>query len=76
MKIDEKTRRAIDRCIDINLPFALTVLPGDDTPLFFASVPDTDDDYRNVWESKNPDWRGFIINFFANDAPSFQPTAY
>lgn len=67
MKIDEKTRRAIDRCIDINLPFALILLPGDDSPLFFASVPDTDDDYRNVWESKNPDWRGFIINFFAND---------
>lgn len=63
--ISEKQQRAVNLCLYYNLPFALVGRPG--KPLqFMASVP-SEDECRNEWASTDPDWDGFIINFFAND---------
>lgn len=57
--------KAVKMCLAHNVPFALYALPGE-APVFIASVPG-EDECRNEWPSKDKHWKGFFINFFAND---------
>lgn len=65
--INEIQRQAVSECLRMNLPFALTLGPGERSARFFASEPD--EDGRNEALLDNSDWSGFFINFFGNDEP-------
>lgn len=66
MNIDNSTRKAVERCLDYRIPFALFAFPGETNYRFYAS-PAEKSESTSVFVDGNADC--FFINFFDNDEP-------
>lgn len=56
--------KAIEICIELNIPFAAYALPGEEDITFYAN-PSTDDESHAHLDGR----REFIVNYFNNDYP-------
>lgn len=67
MTINELYSKAIDACLQHNIPFVLYALPSDDELCFHAALPDKNGESHAFNEEDNSDT--FFINFYGNDEP-------
>lgn len=65
--IPENIRKAVNRAISLNLPFALYVLPGKSEVHFMASEPR---DGENHLDISDPELQAFVVTMFAGKAAS------
>lgn len=59
--------KAIDACLERNIPFVLYAIPSEHSWNFHASLPDKEGEAHAFNEGDNADT--FFINFYANDEP-------